>query len=189
MATPPTANPITAATPNRLVFDAGAVYKSWDSSPVLLGTTRGGAVFEIARETREVEMDGKRGLVKGLKRTLSMGAKLTVSFVELSDALFKELLYQVSKTAPNANLHTWRPDLLIDAADYAANIALVANVSGSVATPCVLELDNALATGGWSITTKDKDEGVLGPVAFEAHYDPAAATTVPFKIHWPTGAS
>lgn len=194
MATPPSSLGLTATTPNRIIFDAGAMYKSWDSSPVLLGATRGGAQLDFTRTMRQIEVDGIRGQVKGLKRIIDIAVKLTVHFSEVSDQLIKELLYQVSKTSPNAGLHTFQPDFKVDTGDYASNYALVAPVAKSStgaadATNCVFELMNGLVTGGWQVTTKDKDEGQLGPVVFEAHFDPAAPTAVPFKIHWPTGAS
>lgn len=184
----PTSTPITATTPNRIVFDAGAFYKSWDAAPVLIGATRGGAVVEFDREDREIEVDGLKGATKGLVRPIRTDVRLTVTFLEISNALFKELLRQIVLTSDPGVYKIATPDLTIANADYASNYALVATVSGGAAN-CVFVLKNGLSRGAWNLTTEDRNEGTLGPCVFQAHYDPAATTTVPFEIRWPIGAS
>lgn len=67
--------------------------------------------------------------------------------------------------------------------DYIANIAIVGRDSGT-GQPTVCLIENALATGGLSVKTVDKNEAVL-PVTFEAHYDSANVTRVPWKIILP----
>lgn len=184
----PSATGISASTPKRIIFDAGAMYKSWDSSPVPLGATRGGCVFEYDREDRDIEVDGTKGATKGLVRNIRSDCKLTVSFLEIFQIQLRELFRQVTGDPSDSFHNTWVPDVSIADADYATNIALVATVSGGV-QGCVLVLKNALSRGPWNITTEDRNEGVLGPVVFQAHYDPAAPATCPFEVRWPVGAS
>lgn len=67
--------------------------------------------------------------------------------------------------------------------DYVTNIAIVGKDSGT-GNPTVCIIENALSTGGLTLRTEDRNEAVL-PVTFEAHYDPADVTHVPWKIILP----
>ena len=78
---------VSTDTPDRLLIDAGAVYIGFgdaDSPGTLLGATRGGNVFELARTVRRMEADGMRGPVKGFRRIEDVVAKLTVNLLEMT---------------------------------------------------------------------------------------------------------
>jgi len=80
-------------TPDRIFVDAGAVYLNYGlSSERLLGATRGGNEFNLNREIRDIEVDGVRGSVKGLRRRTVCRPQITCNLIELSlDNLLKAI--------------------------------------------------------------------------------------------------
>ncbi len=178
---------VNAATPGRMLFDAGALYRNYGegASEDLIGATRGGASFTVDRDDREIEVDGVHGPVKGLRRTIRLTAKLEVTFVEFSLNTWRDLLR--GDAASDGTHFTITPGLQIFDTDYYTNIALVAEV-GVESDPCIIKLLDAMITGEWDITTNDNDEGEIS-VTFEAHFDPADLDTIPYTIEWPVAAS
>ena len=72
-------------TPDRIFVDAGAVYINYGlSTQRLLGATRGGNEFNLNREIRDIEVDGVRGSVKGLRRRTVCRPQITCNLIELS---------------------------------------------------------------------------------------------------------
>lgn len=178
---------INTQTPNRIVLDAGAVYKNYGlGGQALLGATRGGASFTVAREDRQVEADGIRGAVKGLKRVIMHSPKLEFTLVEISLATWLMLTRGTASTSGSHQKVT--PSNTIVTGDYLSNIALVAEVANQ-SVPIIIVLYNALQTGEWTMQTTDKDEGTVG-VSFEGHYDTLTGSgNPPYEIFWPTAAS
>jgi len=84
---------LSADTPGRIFVDAGAVYLNYGlSSERLLGATRGGNEFNLNREIRDLEVDGLRGSVKGLRRRTVCRPQITCNLIELSlDNLLKAI--------------------------------------------------------------------------------------------------
>jgi len=80
-------------TPDRIFVDAGAVYLNYGlPSERLLGATRGGNEFNLNREIRDIEVDGVRGSVKGLRRRTVCRPQITCNLIELSlDNLLKAI--------------------------------------------------------------------------------------------------
>jgi len=80
-------------TPDRIFVDAGAVYLNYGlSTQSLLGATRGGNEFNLNREIRDIEVDGVRGSVKGLRRRVVCRPQITCNLIELSlDNLIKAI--------------------------------------------------------------------------------------------------
>lgn len=176
---------ITSTTPDALVIDSGAVYYNYDEvSEALIGATRGGNSFVIETEYRQMEVDGARGPVKGMQRITNVMAKITANFLEIDDTLL-DLALTGSSKADNTTYYTWTRALDIVAADYATNIAIVGEVSGSN-VPVVCKIKNALAVGGFELSFTDKEESVL-TVEFTAHFDTSDLDTEPWEIEYPTG--
>jgi len=76
---------LSAKTPERIFVDAGAVYINYGlSTQELLGATRGGNEFNLNREIRDIEVDGVRGSVKGLRRRTVCRPQITCNLIELS---------------------------------------------------------------------------------------------------------
>jgi len=84
---------LSAKTPERIFVDAGAVYLDYGlSTQRLLGATRGGNEFNLNREIRDIEVDGVRGSVKGLRRRTVCRPQITCNLIELSlDNLIKAI--------------------------------------------------------------------------------------------------
>jgi len=84
---------LNADTPDRIFVDAGAVYLNYGlPSERLLGATRGGNEFNLNREIRDIEVDGVRGSVKGLRRRTVCRPQITCNLIELSlDNLLKAI--------------------------------------------------------------------------------------------------
>ena len=177
---------ITANTTKRMVIDAGALYRNYgETSAELIGATRGGAVFTVERDDREIEIDGLRGPVKGLKRTVRQTARLEVTLIEPSEQTFLDLTRGTVVSDGTHRLIT--PDNTIALADYYMNVALIAEVMNTT-DPIILTLLNGLSAQEWTFTTDDQDEGMIALV-YEAHYDAASLTVVPYTIEIPVAAS
>lgn len=181
---------ISSSTEKRVVLDAGALYRNWTDgvgggSEELIGATRAGATFEIIREDRDIEVDGAKGPIKGLKRTITHTARLTATLVEVSRQTLLDLT-RGGEVSDGTHM-TFTPSNDIDAADFYTNIALSADMLGT-SDPIVVKLLNALSAQGITVSVDDKDEGEW-EVTFEAHYTTADLDTPPYQILLPVNAS
>jgi len=76
---------ITSSTPDRIIIDAGAVYLNYGlANQRLLGATRGGNEFNLNRVTKNIEADGLKGAVRGMKRVTEVNPQITANLLELS---------------------------------------------------------------------------------------------------------
>lgn len=76
---------ITSSTPDRIIIDAGAVYLNYGlANQRLLGATRGGNEFNLNRVVKNIEADGLKGAVKGMKRVTEVNPQITANLIELS---------------------------------------------------------------------------------------------------------
>lgn len=84
---------ITSKTPENVFIDAGAVYFNYgEVNETLLGATRGGNEFNTNRVSKNIEADGIKGAVKGMKRITEVNPQITVNMLELSiDNLIKAI--------------------------------------------------------------------------------------------------
>lgn len=182
-----TPNPLNTVTPNRLQLDAGALWADYgEAGEGRIGATRGGAVFTVEREDREVEIDGAyHGPFKELVRNVREVPKLEFTLLEVSLAQLVRMLR--GSEVSDGTHNTITPSRTIASGDYLTNIALVATVNGT-STPCVIVIKNALERDNWTFTTSDQDEGRLA-VTIYGHYSLSAATIPPYEILWPVGAS
>lgn len=175
---------ITSNTANRLVLDSGALYINYDEAgQALIGATRGGAVFSIEQEIREIPLDGALGPVKNLRRITRSMPKLTFTMLEFTLADLKRYLPEAAST-PNGN---WdditRSQANIASGTYITNVALVAELSGTT-QPVICKVKNALFIQSFALTTVDKDEGNL-PLEAVGHYLDTDLDTEPWEIRWP----
>lgn len=175
---------ITANTANRLVLDSGALYVNYDEGgQALIGATRGGAVFTIEQEVREIPLDGALGPVKNLRRITRSMPRLTFTLMEFTLTDLKRFLPS-SASVTNGN---WdditRNTSAIASGQYLTNVALVAEVSGT-SNPVICKVKNALFTAAFALTTVDKDEGNL-PLEAVGHYLDTDLDTEPWEVRWP----
>ena len=178
---------ITANTYKKLIVDSGACYLNYgESDESLLGATRGGSSFVIETEYRDMPVDGAKGPVKGGRRITSVNATLTVNFLEHSAALMSRVLSGSSIAdygSPKTHDEITRA-LQIALTDYAANVALVGEVTGDSVNAAEFIIENALADGNFELAFADADEPVLS-AAFKAHFDPSSMDAEPWTIRFP----
>ena len=184
---------VTKQTPNRLLLDAGAIYKNltydetkkeWTGEA--LGATSGGNEFTSEIETREPEIDGIKSPIKGLVFVNHHLAQLVVNLKELTaqnikDAigpadLIEDGIEGYDKIVPRAN---------IQMSDYLENIAYVGRLSNNK-KPVIIILKNAISVEGLQLSSEDNNEATI-PITFKAYndFDDAMAEKAPYEIYWP----
>jgi hypothetical protein len=181
---------VTTETYERLIIDAGQVRKNYvdETDPgVLLGATRGGSVFSVDTELREMPVDGAKGPVKGDKRIIKVTASLECNFIESTSEIFKRILcgsaaadFPSTGTATHDDITR---SLQLQASDYLTNVVIIGEVAGS-AEPVILFIENALSDGKLSMSLADNDESV-NKVKFVGHFDPDDLDSEPWKIRFP----
>lgn len=78
---------MTSSTPDRIFIDAGAVYINYGlADQHLLGATRGGNEFNLNRVIKNIEADGLKGAVRGMKRVTEVNPQITANLLELTVA-------------------------------------------------------------------------------------------------------
>lgn len=190
---------LTDKTPQSLLLDAGAFFKNFTvgtdtfetavTAGKLLGATKGGGSFSAIPSFRPIEIDGIRGAVKDLQVLEAWEVKLGAKLVELTaQALVSALAVadKVAGTSGTPDLSTYeiiKGRNYVETTDYIDNITWVGTLSGSQ-TPVIIQVLNALNTGGLSLSFEDKGEGVV-ETEFMGHYELTAPDEVPFVIYYP----
>lgn len=198
-----TLNGITNKTPKRLLLDAGAFFKNYDmetdtfdeavTAGKLLGATKGGGSFSAVPAIRQIEIDGIRGSVKGLKVLDSWEVKIGANIVEVSADTLLLALAISDKTVGIDNTTTGGADLtgydvisgrnnILDT-DYIENITWVGTLSGSN-KPVIIQVLNAMNEKGLELSFEDKTEGVV-ETEFMGNFDFENPDKVPFNIYYP----
>lgn len=190
----------TPSTPAHLLLDAGAFFKDFDvmtdtyesaiAAGKLIGATSGGGSFSATPEIRQIEVDGVKGEAIGMKTIDAWKVALTANVKEVTaDALMLSLAAGKIETAGDAvpkgyQKITARNDLALE--DYLRNVVWVGRLSGSE-KPVIIEVSNALATNGLSLSVADKKEATIS-ITLNGHYGAEQITdleTPPFAIYYP----
>lgn len=184
----------TSTTVKHLLLDAGAYYRNFDiSKPAseqkdkLIGATAGGGSFTAVLTIRQVDVDGKRGAVKGFDEAEGWEVSMTSNVKEITAENLKQSLAAAditdvaSGTLAGYQKISGRNE--IQGSDYAENITWLGWESGSL-KPLIIVVYNALATNGLSVTTQDKNEAVV-PMTLRGSYDPDDLDKPPFDIYYP----
>ncbi len=183
---------VTNATPERMLLDAGAIYKNLtfdeltgDFTGEVMGATSGGNEFQVEIETRAPELDGVKTRIRGLKFVNSHEAQLTVNLKELTAQNIKNAIgpADIDETDDNFDIITGRS--AIKDADYLDNVSFVGRLSGSQ-KPVVIMLKNALSAEGFTLTSEDDNEAIV-PIVFHAHadFEDIESGKVAYEIYWP----
>ena len=190
---------ITANTPKHLQLDAGCFFKNYDpatdtpatAAAKLIGATSGGGSFSAVPTIRQIEIDGKRGAVKGLETIDDWVVTMTANMKEITADVLKLALATGASSAYTATASTGYTKVVASSeladANYINNITWVGRISGSQ-NPIIIVIKNALATNGLTLTVADKAEGVI-PVTLTGHYSLSDMETPPFEIYYPNIAS
>jgi len=194
---------VTKETVKRLVLDSGVIYKNWGSTDptkpqTILGACRGGNVYNVEREWRDMEFDGVGGIIRGARRPVGVTVTLTANLVELNKDLIKMAIpgasYDPDGTAaqkvnrdgtmtPVANELHYSITSVLEAAipefEY-YDIAIVAKYSGTTA-PVICVVRNAMNNGGFEMSLSDKNE-VTVTLNFEGTFDVENIDEEPWEI-------
>jgi len=168
-----------------LILDAGAVYMNFvsqDDPGILLGATRGGNVFTIEQEIKDMPVDGVKGPAKGSRRFTRVNAKLTCHFIEHTLALY-QIGIPGSETTIGPDHIKLSRNLVITDEDYINNIVIVAQVSATNET-VVCGVRNALADGNFEMGTEDSNERGL-TLQFTGHLDKQNLDEEPWILMYP----
>lgn len=151
-----------------------------------IGLTRGGSVFAVEREIREIEADCDRGPVKGRVVIDEERAKLTVNALELFSADEINRYYPgLTVDSGNSAYDVVTGTLEIAAEDYNAVQFVGKTKDGKAVT---IELDDAINFEGIEWTFTDKDE-VVPALVFTATYDEDTRETPPWRVKLSKGDS
>lgn len=183
---------ITKETAERLLLDAGAIYKNLEYDEETgeftgeaLGATSGGNEFQVEIEYRDPEIDGKKSRVKGLKFVNTHEAQLVTNLKELTAENIKRAIgpADVDTTDENFDIVTGRTN--VETGDYLDNISYVGRLTGSN-KPVVIMLHNALSAEGFTMTSEDNNEAII-PITFHAHadFEDAQEGITPYSIYYP----
>ena len=130
----------------------------------LLGATRGGGSFQIKRETRTVDADGKRYGFKGDTVVDSVDGQLSTTMIEVTLENIKAALPGAAITGSSPK-RTLKLATAIGTTDYLTNICWIGDTSsGKLILIC---LNNGLNENDFNLTFVDKGEGTI-PVEFHA---------------------
>lgn len=190
---------VSSNTAKHLQLDAGAFLKNFDpttdtwlsaKASKLIGATAGGGSFAAVPTIRRIEVDGVKGATKGFEALDEWQVTMTANMKELTADVLKMALATGTstdtKSPDSASSNNYKKIVasneLADS-DYINNITWVGRLSGSQ-TPIIIILKNALCTNGLTLTTQDKNEGVVA-VTLTGHYDPSDLDAVPFEIYYP----
>lgn len=179
-------------TAKHLLLDAGAWFKNYDvkadyesQKSKCIGATAGGGSFSATPTIRAVEVDGKRGSVKGFNTLDDWVVTQTANVKEITaDTLALALTAAKKETVESPAGYTKITGKgEIEETDYNDNITWIGRLSGSK-KPVIIQIFNALATNGLSLTTSDKNEGVVA-ITLTGNYTLDDMDTPPFAIYYP----
>lgn len=168
------------ATADKIMLGIGTV----TVGATAIGLTRGGSVFMVEREIREIEADGDFGPVEGRVVIDREVAKLTVNALELFTAANMTKYYPASEVVadplvtPTGDIFTGTLEIV--AGDYNDVVWTGKTKDGKAV---VITLENAMNVSGVEWTLEDKSE-VVPSLEFVAHYSEATRETPPWKVRF-----
>lgn len=166
-------------------IDYGIVYVNYgETDEALLGPTRGGGTFNVTKNIREIEFDGRRGKTKGMQVVDEINAMLSVTHLNCSmETLKLAMPYATlegdgsvtpySITCKSANVGVIPEDA------YLKNITMFAKtVKGEYKK---ITLYNAMSENDFSFAATPKAEGTIAMEVY-AHWDPTDDTKDLYKV-------
>ena len=155
---------------------------------VALAATRGGGVFTIEREYREIMADGDYGPVKGRIRLIKSVAKLKVKALEILPASipsFYPAMSEDSTTSTGTSTITGMDGTIedIQTGDYQSAVTWVGKTKAGKAVTISLTQAINLENIEWSLV--DKEE-IVPELTYTACYTEGSETTEPWSIAYVT---
>ena len=143
---------------------------------VAIGLTRGGSVFNVEREYREIEADGDKGPALGRIVIDREVARLTVNALELFTAANMAKYYPGTELTTGVTEDTWASTLSIASGDHNDVIWTGTTLDGK---SVVIQVDDAINMGNLEWSLEDKNE-VVPSIEFTAVYSDQA--TAPWSV-------
>lgn len=166
------------ATADKIMLGIGTV----TVGATAIGLTRGGSVFVVEREIREIEADGDYGPVEGRVVIDREVAKLTVNALELFTAANMTKYYPASSITATPDVtptsDVFKSTLEIVAGDYNDVVWTGKTKDGKAV---VITLENAMNVSGLEWSLEDKSE-VVPSLEFVAHYSEGTRDTAPWNV-------
>lgn len=153
-------------------------YGAFEVDTVPIGLTRGGGVFEVEREYREITADGDKGPVKGRIVIDREVPKLSLKSLEAFD---KDILKKFYPALVEDD-GTLKSNLTIAETDYHAIKWVGKTLTDQSVT---IELEKAINLENINFSLVDKDE-VIPEINFNGVYDETARNVPTWKITFGT---
>lgn len=166
---------VTANTPKGILFGACTIHKNFnveatdlekEALDTLIGATSGGSKFSYAIEYTDIEPDGVKVKVKGLKVKTSETGTLEVNLIELTPDNVKLALNGVDGTSQLTGYKLFKTKADIAEGDYLENITLIGKTLDN--RNVIFVMHNALCTSGLELEGKNKESSVP-TLTFECH--------------------
>lgn len=142
-----------------------AIVAALQDGDCLLGATNGGGTFRCVPTTRQIEIDGIRGSVKGATHVDEWDIRLTGTLKELKQGTFAKLMMcaDVDDSVTNLTKLTLHPD--IEESDYIANLCWIGSTPYGY---ILIGMTDVLNEAGVVMTFQDKNEATI-PFEFVSH--------------------
>ena len=147
-----------------------------------IGLTRGGGIFTVEREYRQIEADGDYGPVRNRIRLIRDVAKLNMKNLEIVP-LDMDLYYpSISANGTTAGVTATGAGLTsgVTSSDF-TSITWTGYTKAGKAVTILLDNGINLENINWDLV--DKTE-IINELTYTAAYHETARTTVPWKITW-----
>lgn len=160
-------------------IDYGIVYLNYgEVGETLLGPTRGGGEFSVQASYRDIEYDGAKGKMKGMKVVEDLNAMLGVTLIDTSIDVLELAMPFITRVG---NILTAASSAvgIIPGAAYRKNVTMFAKlISGQYKK---ITLYNALNEKDLSLAAKPKGESEVA-LELSAHWDPSDDLADLYKI-------
>ena len=152
---------------------------------VPVGLSRGGGVFTIEREYREIEADGDFGAVKGRIRKIRSVPRLSMNVLTLINSDFMTKFYPAMELdTSGSGVDVLKSALDISESDYIDKVSWTGKTKAGKQVH--IEVYNAINMGEISWDLVDKEE-VVPEIELTGTYTEADRTTEPFQIEYAKG--
>ena len=174
---------LTPASFNKLVLNAGVMLKNFDYSEYTtaaaladaikaaingdswIGATRGGCSFSATPSIRDITADGMRSAFVGSTFNDGWDVSMSATLIEMTSDSLKMALGSVDSTK-SGDVTTITLRTAYKDSDYIENIVWIGDMADGGFV--LIEIENALAVSGLSMSFSDKGEGEI-PIKLKAH--------------------
>lgn len=149
-------------------IDYGLIYLNYGvAGERRLAPTRGGGTFNVTKNIREIEYDGRKGKTKGMQVVDEVNAMLSVPLLDTSMDNLAMAMPWATYAGGKISAESGNLGVIQDSA-YVENITLLAKVIGGGYKQ--ITLYNAMSENDFSLAAAPKAEGII-TLEVHAHWD------------------